>query len=374
MPAEELSLREGIRVDRTAEGPAAAHAANLVRISPGLGLTRFHPRAASGLDWRVVRRSTQRKLLVAAGVSLAVLGALELGLRRAVPRCGVTPFRMSANPELSAEFRPGFETLYKGHRVSFNSDGYRGPELPARVPGVLRVALVGDSFTFGTGIALADTLGVHLERVLARRGVAAQVLNLGVPGYCALEVAEVVEQRALALDPDVVLYVFFANDAEPPRRWDAIPPDAVIDSMHGFLLRSALAQWLVIQTRRAALAVGVRLGGPTAEDALEMYERGGGERVREALKRMRDACAARDVRLAMAVYPFLTRVDDNPLRMVDERALALASALAIESVDLLAAFRGERDLSGYWAGVFDMHPDGRANARVAAHLAQELWP
>ena len=35
---------------------------------------------------------------------------------------------------LSAEFRPGFTTLYKGHQVSINSDGFRGPERdrPAR--------------------------------------------------------------------------------------------------------------------------------------------------------------------------------------------------------------------------------------------------
>jgi lysophospholipase L1-like esterase len=315
-----------------------------------------------------------RKLLVTAGVTVIVLAALELVLRRSVPHCGVTPFRKSELAGLSAEFRPGFSTLYKGHEVSFNSDGFRGPELPPREAGALRVALVGDSFTFGTAVGLEDTLAVSLQDALAERGTRAQVLNLGVPGYCALEVAELVEHRALALDPDVVLYVFFANDVDAPMHWETIPPDAVIDAMQEYPLRSALAEWLLTQVRRTALAAGLQLGRNTPQRNLAQYEQGGGERVRAALTRMQAACENAGVRLALAVYPYPTRVDLNPYRPIDERALADARELGVESLDLLQAFSGERDLSRYQASVFDSHPDGEANRRVAAHLARELWP
>lgn len=313
-----------------------------------------------------------RKLLVTAGVTAAVLLGLELALRRQVPHCGVTPFRKSELVGLSAEFRPGFTTLYKGHQVSINSDGFRGPELPAPEPGVLRVALVGDSFTFGTAIGLEDTLAVSLERALEAAGTRAQVLNLGVPGYCALEVAELVEHRALALQPDLVLYVFFANDIDAPMRWETIPPDAVIDAMQEYPLHSALAEWLLSKARRAALALGLDLGRNTPEHNVAQYEQGGGERLRDALGRMQAACSRAGVRLAMGVYPYPTRVDRNPYRPVDERALRDARRQGVECLDLLEAFEGERDLTRYQASAFDSHPDGEANRRVAAYLAARL--
>lgn len=316
-----------------------------------------------------------KKLVCTTVLTVAVLGGLELALRRSVPRCGVTPFQISSVPGLPAELRPGFTTLYKGHQVSLNSDGYRGPEFPPPQPGVPRIALVGDSFTFGNAIGLDDTLGVQLERALAQSGMPAQVLNLGVPGYCALDAAALVEQRALALEPDVVLYVFFANDLDQPQHFAQIPPDAVIDSMADFPLHSALIQWLHVRIKHAGLALGWQIGRHTPRRSLSQYQdEGGGERLRAALERMRDACGSAGVRLAMAVYPYLTRVDMNPFRPIDELALRDAAALGIEGVDLLAAFEGQADLSGYWASVFDSHPDGDANRRAAAYLAQALWP
>lgn len=316
-----------------------------------------------------------KKLLASSGITLALLVAAEVYLRQDVPHCGTTPFRVSDVPGLSSEFRPGFETLYKGHQTAFNSDGYRGGEFPAREEGVLRIALVGDSFTFGSAVALEETLAPQLEDELLSRGLPAQVLNLGVPGYCAQNVAAVVENRALAFDPDVVIYVFYSNDVDPPPEFEEIPPDAVIDGMYGYPLHSALAQWSLVMIKRVALGFGVSLARRTPEFSRASYqEGGGGERVRDALSRMKAATEASGVRFAMAVFPHLTRVDMNPFRPIDELALADSRALGIESVDLLEAFAGEEDLTPYWASVFDSHPSGEGHRRAAVHLAETLWP
>jgi hypothetical protein len=53
----------------------------------------------------------------------------------------------------------------------------------AAPPGVLRIALFGDSFTFGDEVGQDETWGVALERALAARGVASEVLNFGVNAY-----------------------------------------------------------------------------------------------------------------------------------------------------------------------------------------------
>ncbi len=306
------------------------------------------------------------------GAPLLLLAGAESCLRGAVPACGTTPFRTSELDGLSAEFRPGFRTLYKGHQVSFNSDGYRGPEFPERRTGVLRVALVGDSFTFGTAVALEDTLAVRLQSALAERGREAQVLNLGVPGYTASNVAAVVESRALALQPDVVLYVFYANDVEPPREWGEIPPDSIIDALDGYPLHSAFLQWTLVRTKQVFLAFGVQLARRTPQASRAEYAGAGGARVRASLVRMQEACEQEGVRLLIAAYPHLTRSAHNPFRPIDEGLAADCAALDLEYVDLLEAFGAEGNLARYWASVFDHHPDGEANALVASLLATRL--
>ena len=312
---------------------------------------------------------TKKRLLLAVLSPLVLAVAAELFLRTRVPHCDVTPFRVSERAGLASEFRPGFTTLYKGFEVSFNSDGYRGPELPPRADGALRVALVGDSFVFGSAVDLPDTLAARLEAELGE----AQVLNLGVPGYGAGNVAAVVEHDALRLDPDVVLYVFYNNDVDPPPVYESIPPDAVIDGMHGYPLDSALLQWLNVRVKQAALRwFGKQLARRTPERSQALWDEGGGERVRAAIERMRDLCAARDVRFLVAGYPNLTLVGKNPFRPIDEGAAAVCAELGVEWVDLVAAFGDEKDLTRYWASVFDTHPSGAGNQLVAEHLAPLL--
>lgn len=312
---------------------------------------------------------TRKRLLLAVLVPLALGGLAEVLLRRHVPHCGVTPFQLSERAGLASELRPGFSTLYKGHEVSINSDGYRGPELPPRMDGALRVAMVGDSFVFGNAVGLADTMAVRLEGQLGE----AQVLNLGVPGYGAGHAAAVVEHDALRLDPDVVLYVFYNNDADPPPEFDSIDPEAVIDGMYGFPLHSALLQWLNVRVKQASLGwFGLQSARRTPARSQAIWDEGGGERVREAIGRMRDLCAARGVRLLVAGYPNLTQVEHNPFLPIDLGAAEVCAELGVEWVDLTGAFGGEEDLTRYWASVFDTHPNGEANQRVAEHLAPLL--
>ena len=74
----------------------------------------------------------------------------------------------------------------------------------------------------------------------------------------------------------------------------------------------------------------------------------------------------------VCIYPNLTFVGKNPFRPFDDGMLELCAELEIECHDLLGAFPGEVDLLVYWAGVFDSHPNGECNQRVAEFLAPIL--
>ena len=313
-----------------------------------------------------------KRLAVTVLASAAVMTALEAGFRRAVPANDVTPFRSSARPGLAVELRPSFQTLYKGIDVRINSLGMRGPEVAPRDPGRLRVALCGDSFTFGSCVEYESTLAMSLERALAERGTPAEALNLGVPGYTAEEVATASEDRIPGLAPDVIVYVFYANDVEPPRQPLEIPADARIDPLSGFTLGSAFVEWTRIQLSRAVVRAGRRPHKRSPGHSRREYEDGGGARIRSALRRMKALSAAQGARFIAVSYPYLTAPEINPFRPIDELFLRDAAALDVEAYDLLEAFDAGTDLLDYWADTFDRHPNGECNALVTAYLAEKL--
>jgi lysophospholipase L1-like esterase len=114
--------------------------------------------------------------------------------------------------------RPGAEVPW-GTDERINAGGYRGPLRPLeRTPGVLRIAALGDSSTFGLGVAYADTYSAQLEARLAERGIRAEVLDFGVIGYSIRQGFERYKAVVRAHRPDVVIAAFGAvNDHLPAQ-------------------------------------------------------------------------------------------------------------------------------------------------------------
>lgn len=285
---------------------------------------------------------------------------------------GLTPFQVSADPELIAELRPNFETVYAGLPVRTNGAGFRGAEFPAPRPGVHRIALIGDSYVFGSGVEEESTLGAVLERRLVELGVPCQVLSCGVPGYTAPDVARMLEARVLGERPDQVLYVNFANDLDHVAKYESIPADSVIDAMRDFRLRSAAIEYGIQIARRVGWRFGRHVGRDHTSAIEALYRGEGGDRVRGAIARMRTACAEHGIPYQVVIYPHLTVPSLDPLRTADECLLAEAPSLGVEAIDLLPAFGGERDLTRYWIGAFDTHPNAEGHGRAGRYLAEEL--
>ena len=81
---------------------------------------------------------------------------------------------------------PGVSGYLKGTPFSVNSYGMRDLEILLSKPdGVCRIAVLGDSFTMGSGVRLSETYVKILERLLnADSGRSRfEVLNFGVAGY-----------------------------------------------------------------------------------------------------------------------------------------------------------------------------------------------
>jgi GDSL-like Lipase/Acylhydrolase family len=73
---------------------------------------------------------------------------------------------------------------------------------------------VGDSLTYGYGIAEKDTF-VHLLNDWLSQEAPVEVFNLGVSGYQSEDIANVIEKFLPQLQPDLVVYTICLNDFLP---------------------------------------------------------------------------------------------------------------------------------------------------------------
>jgi lysophospholipase L1-like esterase len=117
------------------------------------------------------------------------------------------------DPELGWTLRPLVRSLEGGEAwqadLKTNALGFRDEEHGPKAPGVTRVAVLGDSFVFGSGVGQDETL---TRRLAALLGPGYDVVNLGVPGYGTDQALLTLRRFGPRLSPDVVLAGFFWND------------------------------------------------------------------------------------------------------------------------------------------------------------------
>jgi lysophospholipase L1-like esterase len=115
-------------------------------------------------------------------------------------------------------------------RVSTNGQRFRGSrEYAARpAPGVTRVAVLGDSMTFGWGAGDRETYPAQLEALLSERAGAGrfEVINAGYPGTCLGEKAAWYERGVRPLHPSLVVLTLLGDDVDGDLFWRVFALDA----------------------------------------------------------------------------------------------------------------------------------------------------
>lgn len=169
-------------------------------------------------------------LVVLAITVLMVAGVLEVTLRIIYARS--LDFSMEMwkyavklkhpvpNPHLSFAHVPNSSAFLMGNPVSINSHGLRDREFSLEKPaGVYRILMLGDSTTFGWGVAEENTVAKILERRLGQTCSPGpcrfEVLNAGVGNYGTVQEYTHYLTYDRAFHPDLVVLEYFINDAEP---------------------------------------------------------------------------------------------------------------------------------------------------------------
>jgi hypothetical protein len=260
--------------------------------------------------------------------------------------------------------------------VTRNADGFREQPIAAKAPGTFRVAVVGDSFTFGNGIAAADRYSDVLQRMLPERF---EVLNFGVPGDNTLEHGQLIGGRLGAFAPNFVLLQWFVNDVEFDSK-SRPPVSRLVTSAYGhewLLGRSAaytlLNSWwtrrqVLGQTRTSYAAYLQQRFGDPQSDAVR--------KEREAMRAMAAAARAIHAPLGIVLFPD-TGYDlgaGYPFEYLHQRVSDFCVEQQLTCVDLRPDFAQVKDRRALWANRLDPHPSATANSIAAIRILKTFEP
>ncbi|RIL11575.1 MAG: hypothetical protein DCC75_02045, partial [Proteobacteria bacterium] len=130
-------------------------------------------------------------------------------------------FRVRLVPNIRKEVVNTFSRLRsdrsKRYLIESNDLGFRsGPLPPSKQPGTFRVAVFGDSSSFGWGVNQDDSLSSLLPRLLEKRypGRKFEAVNFAIPGDSSEYGRLIFEKFAAQIDADLVIIGFGANDAK----------------------------------------------------------------------------------------------------------------------------------------------------------------
>jgi lysophospholipase L1-like esterase len=117
--------------------------------------------------------------------------------------------------------QPGDRFERWGVPVKINSNGQRDYDYPlAKKENVFRIALIGDSIAYGTGVAIEDTYGKKLESMLnhfSNGEKQYEVMIFSNGGSEPSGYLEMLRSDAYRYSPDLVMIGFTLNDFERPK-------------------------------------------------------------------------------------------------------------------------------------------------------------
>lgn len=211
-----------------------------------------HPNGNQG-GRHPLRRILRAVLLDAVALAVA-LAAGEMAVRTFYPQAGRHVFS---------------ETLTGGHPIWLNSFGLRDVEFPrARPAGQRRVLCLGDSTTFGAGLAAEETYPKQMERLLNPEGGSNRwfVINAGGQGSSITGLTEFLKEKGLAFGPEAVVLGFSptmvsvagqSQSSPAPKATPGRRLERAALSLHARLVGSTLYALFDANLRRRLYRMGI---------------------------------------------------------------------------------------------------------------------
>ncbi|MDH3688965.1 MAG: GDSL-type esterase/lipase family protein [Gammaproteobacteria bacterium] len=264
--------------------------------------------------------------------------------------------------------------------VKLNSWRTREGEFEVNKPdGVFRIVVIGDSLTFGQGIAEDDRFTDLIEERLNKNESMFEVLNLGRMGAQPIDEIRMLKKLTAETTIDFVLLQWFVNDFEGYDYSHRPDPKNVLPwrEYHDRYRRHSVI-YFVLNTmwHRFQAAAGkvetyadymVRRFGDSDSQSTKLALND----VREFIRHAKSA----NVPVAIVLFPFLMPelADDYSFDFMHEYVLQVCEQETIQCLDLRDVYRPyAEDVARLHVNQFDAHPSAFAN-KLAAEAIMDAF-
>ncbi|WP_298419148.1 SGNH/GDSL hydrolase family protein [uncultured Kordia sp.] len=154
--------------------------------------------------------------------------------------------KYSETEGLRYELTPNLDTKYKLVDFKTNAEGFRDKDhKPSK--NMKKVAVLGDSFTMGTGVSENELFVQKTEELLNVPHKTYEFFNFGISGYGLDDYLTILKRNALAHHPDLVIVAFCASNDHKENGVDFDMNDFVIKPKHNVFWDSYLKKLLKIK-------------------------------------------------------------------------------------------------------------------------------
>jgi hypothetical protein len=291
----------------------------------------------------------------------------------------------SKNSIIGYELIPNFEGKAIGGYVSINSFGLRGPEVSMKKQnGVTRIAVLGDSWAFGWGVDQNEVFTSLLEKKLnqfSKKGKF-EVINFSLFGYNLQQEEEILREKVISFEPDIVIFAFNINDLqglklkplEDFRRgeerssknknnhgknnylkeltYNAFHFIEETGNEHSHLFR-------LLDTTLRGLAIRLHFEKPGKEYYFKQFYEDGTQEItflQDAFSRISEIAHERNFKVCIVYCPWMNELaQDNPYKEVFEKIKNEAEKRDLMTLNLFPFYKGQ-DVHKLRISNIDGHP------------------
>jgi len=353
--------------------------------------------------------------IVNATIILSVLAVLEVYLRnreshiiaqdatwlqRLVVVTGDIPDPLILNSPNGKRLQPDAHVIIRNHYLTkrdiifdTNSMGFRDDEIPKiKMEGDFRILVLGDSIACANYIQAGETYIERMEEYLNEKteDLHFEAINAGVPDIGIREEIDILEDKGLSCDPDVVLLAFYLNDSRPPWGFQGELGRYGFLRRHSILARKiygnlVLRKWIDIEGKNRVRWIGAVEKLPWRNDReaflqlayLAEYDWGSSWKedswqvVESELRRLKTNQDKHGFEVVVVAFPVSYQVYSDFIEATPQKQMMeKAAMLGFHYFDLLPVLREHgKDIDLFYD---HCHPTSQANDIIGKEIAEFL--
>tara|TARA_Y100000310_G_scaffold330908_1_gene403488 strand:+ start:3425 stop:4636 length:1212 start_codon:yes stop_codon:yes gene_type:complete len=273
-------------------------------------------------------------------------------------------------------FGPGTLNFNKKY-VHINNDGMR-EEMNYQIQkpkDTIRIAAIGDSYSFGSGIKdVTNTYPKLLESSLNNQfpDKNYQVLNFGIPGKDTEAELDILEQKALKYDPDIVLIGYVLNDFKNVDPKITQKAHLTIIPGIGFWLRNFFYSYSFFEIKANGLLENLKLKPSKNQILLMQIDSEKNRDYNEALfARLKRISKENDFQVVIAIFPAMFEFDNYQFSDVHNFVKQQSQQNDFLYMDLLDVYKQE-PIPELVVNAYDPHPNEKGHRIAKNYILENL--